>query len=71
MPHLTTALRDWLSQGHRKKELYETSGLSSSYITNLFEGQLPKPETFGKILSSVDSDWASIFLRKAGESAWK
>ena len=63
MPHLTTALKDWLSQGHRKKELYETSGLSSSYITNLFEGQLPKPETFGKILASVDDEWATIFLR--------
>lgn len=63
MPHLSNALRDWLQKGHRKKELYEHSGLSSGYITNLFDGQLPKPETLGKILATVADEDAAIFLR--------
>lgn len=63
MPYLANALADWINRGHRKKELYEESGLSSGYITQLFAGQLPKPDTLAKILATVDEEDAKIFLR--------
>ena len=63
MPYLTRTLQDWLKSGHKKADLCKDTGLSAGYMTDLFKGQIPKPDTFSRILAAISDPEARSFLR--------